>query len=77
MHDPLTVSLVIDPGFCRMASLDLSVPALLAGRAGWLSWDGGGLPIKAAVEVDAPRFEAWLADRLRRPPLERYRSPPS
>jgi len=77
MHDPLTVALVIDPSFCPLASMDLSVPALLAGKAGWLSWDGGGLPVKAAVAVDAPRFESWLADRLSRPPLERYLCPAS
>jgi purine nucleosidase len=75
MHDPLTVAVVIDPAFCRLASMDLSVPALLAGKAPWLSWEAGGLPVKAAVEVDAARFETWLAERLGAPVLDRYIRP--
>jgi purine nucleosidase len=76
MHDPLTVAMVIDPSFCRLASMDLSVPALLTGKGSWLSLDAGGLPVKAAAEVDASRFETWLAERLQAPPLERYRNAP-
>jgi purine nucleosidase len=72
MHDPLTVATVIDPTFCRMACMDLSVPALLTGRGDWLTPDGGGLPVQTAVEVDAPRFEAWLAERLCRAVREVY-----
>lgn len=75
MHDPLTVAVIIDATFCQMASMDLSVPALLTGKGPWLSLDSGGLPVKAASQVDAARFEAWLADRLSAPILERYLSP--
>lgn len=77
MHDPLTVAVVIDPTFCRLTSMDLSVPALLAGKGSWLSLDAGGLPVKAATEVDGPRFEAWLAARLGAQVLTGYTSPPS
>jgi purine nucleosidase len=76
MHDPLTVAMVIDPAFCRLASMDLSIPALLTGKSSWLSLDAGGLPVKAAAEVDAARFETWLAERLQAPLLERYRRAP-
>jgi len=75
MHDPLTVAMVIDPSFCHVASLDLSVPALLTGKGPWLSLDAGGLPVKTATEVDAARFETWLADRLSQPILEQYLAP--
>lgn len=75
MHDPLTVAVVIDPGFCRLASMDLNVPSLLAGQGAWLGPAVGGVPVQAAVEVDAPRFETWLAERLRGPVLDRYRRP--
>lgn len=74
MHDPLTVAVVIDTTFCSVTSMDLSVPALLTGKGPWLTMDSGGLPVKVASEVDAPRFEAWLADRLHAPILERYLS---
>ena len=67
MHDPLTVATVIDPAFCRFESINLSVTALLRGRDDWLSWEGGGLPVRIATEVDAPRFENWLAERLGAP----------
>lgn len=73
MHDPLTVAALIDPSFCRFDTMDLSVPALLAGRGAWLTPDGGGLPVRTAVEVDAARFEDWLARRLCRPILDAYR----
>jgi purine nucleosidase len=73
MHDPLTVAVVVDPAFCRFATMDLSVPVLLSGKGGWLTPDGGGLPVQVAVEVEAARFEAWLAERLCRPVLETYR----
>lgn len=75
MHDPLTVAVLIDATFCRITSMDLSVPALLTGKGPWLSMDAGGLPVKAAVEVDEARFESWLADRLSAPIPERYLSP--
>jgi purine nucleosidase len=75
MHDPLTVAVVIDASFCRIESMDLSVPALLTGKGPWLSRDAGGLPVKAAADVDAARFETWLADRLSAPVLARYLSP--
>jgi len=75
MHDPLTVALVIDPTFCRLETLNLSVPALLLGRDGWLSHDGGGLPVRAATEVDAARFETWLAARLGAPVRDVYHTP--
>ena len=74
MHDPLTVATLIDPSFCRFDTMDLSVPALLSGRGAWLTPDGGGLPVRTAVEVDAARFEDWLARRLCRPVLEAYRA---
>jgi purine nucleosidase len=76
MHDPLTVATVIDPTFCRFEAMNLSVPALLTGKGDWLSWNGGGLPVRTAAEVDAPRFEDWLAERLERPLLDAYRTPP-
>jgi hypothetical protein len=72
MHDPLTVAQIIDPTFCQLTSMDLSVPALLMGRGPWLTLDAGGLPVKAATVVDTPRFEEWLAERLCRPVLGRY-----
>ena len=75
MHDPLTVATVIDPTFCPLTSMDLSVPAFLTGKRDWLSWDGGGLPVWVATEVDAPRFENWLAERLRAPVRDAYRNP--
>jgi len=75
MHDPLTVATVIDPTFCRITSMDLSVPALLTGKGPWLTPDGGGLPVKTATEVDAPRFETWLAERLCRPIRDCYGTP--
>ena len=75
MHDPLTVAVLIDATFCRMTSMDLSVPALLTGKGPWLTLDAGGLPVKVATEVDAARFETWLADRLSTPILERYQAP--
>jgi len=75
MHDPLTVTAVIDPAFFKFTSMDLSVPALLTGKGPWLTVDSGGLPVKVASEVDAPRFEAWLADRLHAPVQERYLAP--
>jgi inosine-uridine nucleoside N-ribohydrolase len=75
MHDPLTVTAVIDASFFQFTSMDLSVPALLTGKGPWLTVDSGGLPVKVASEVDAPRFEAWLADRLHTPVLERYLAP--
>ncbi|MGD9332205.1 MAG: nucleoside hydrolase [Desulfobacterales bacterium] len=77
MHDPLTVALVIDPSFCHIESMDLSVPALLTGKGPWLSLDSGGMPVKAASQVDAPRFESWLAERLGGPVLDRYHHPPA
>ncbi len=76
MHDPLTVAQVIDPTFCHITSMDLSVPALLLGKGSWLTPDGGGLPVKAATAVDTPRFEGWLAERLCRPVLECYTTAP-
>ena len=75
MHDPLTVAMVIEPSFCRLTSMDLSVPALLTGKGPWLTVDSGGLPVKVVSQVDAPRFEAWLADRLHAPVLEHYLAP--
>jgi purine nucleosidase len=75
MHDPLTVAAVIDPAFFQFTSMDLSVPALLTGKGPWLTVDSGGLPVNVASEVDAPRFEDWLADRLHAPILERYLAP--
>jgi len=75
MHDPLTVAAVIDAAFFQFTSMDLSVPALLTGKGPWLTVDSGGLPVKVASEVDAPRFEDWLADRLHAPVLERYLAP--
>lgn len=75
MHDPLTVAVLIDATFCRMTSMDLSVPALLTDKGPWLSLDAGGLPVKAATEVDAARFETWLADRLSTPILAHYHAP--
>jgi purine nucleosidase len=77
MHDPLTIAAIIDPGFCRFTSMDLSVPALLTGKGPWLTPDAGGMPVQAATEVDAHRFEDWLAERLGRPVLDRYREPPA
>ena len=75
MHDPLTVAAVIDPTFFQFTSMDLSVPALLTGKGSWLTVDSGGQPVNVASEVDAPRFEDWLADRLHAPVLERYLAP--
>ena len=75
MHDPLTVAAVIDPTFFQFTSMDLSVPALLTGKGPWLTVESGGLPVNVASEVDAPRFEDWLADRLHAPILERYLAP--
>jgi purine nucleosidase len=73
MHDPLAVATLVDPSFCRFDTMDLSVPALLAGREDWLTPDGGGLPVRTAVAVDAARFEDWLSRRLCRPILDAYR----
>ena len=75
MHDPLTMAAVIDPTFFQFTSMDLSVPALLTGKGSWLTVDSGGQPVNVASEVDAPRFEDWLADRLHAPVLERYLAP--
>ena len=75
MHDPLTVATVIDPTFCRFESINLSVPALLTGKNDWLSWEGVGQPVRIATEVDAPRFENWLAERLGAPLGEAYLLP--
>ena len=73
MHDPLAVATLIDPSLCRFDTMDLSVPALVAGQEPWLTPDGGGLPVRTAVEVEAARFEDWLARRLCRPILDAYR----
>jgi inosine-uridine nucleoside N-ribohydrolase len=73
MHDPLTLGVVIDPGFCGFERLGVDVDRLLAGRSDWLRGDCGSKPVQAAVAVDAPRFESFLTQRLTAAVLDRYR----
>ena len=76
MHDPLTLSVLISPDFCRLDEMYVNVPPLLDDRSGWLQSDPGGVPVQAAVDVDADRFESFLAERLVSPVLEKYRAGP-
>lgn len=74
MHDPLTVGVLIDPGFCRLETLFLDEDAFLSGRSPWINGGPGGLPVEVATDVDAPRFEAFLAERLTGPVLPVYQN---
>ena len=76
MHDPLTVAAVIDPTFCVLETLYLNEQALLNGQSPWLDRQPGGRPVQVATDVDAARFEAFLAARLAQPVLTAYRAPP-
>lgn len=68
MHDPLTVAGVIDPSFCEYASVAVDVERFLAGQGNWLAAEAESPPdwprVAVAVDVDAPRFERFLAERL-------------
>jgi inosine-uridine nucleoside N-ribohydrolase len=74
LHDPLTLGVVMDPGFCRFAELRVDVERLLQEKPDWLAQGGTGRPVRAAVEVAAERFEAFLAERLCAPVRPRYRA---
>jgi purine nucleosidase len=73
MHDPLTVAALIAPDLFRFQRMRLEPEALLNGTIPWLTHAPGGIRARVAVEVDATRFEAFLADRLCQPVLPRYR----
>ena len=73
MHDPLTVAAIIVPEFFRFREMRVETAKLLRGEARWLSDAPSGIRAKVAVDVDAGRFEAWLAERLCRPVRPRYR----
>lgn len=69
MHDPLVVAAVIDPTFCGYANARLDLARFLAERSGWLTADSASTPadwpmVEVAVDVDVPRFEAFLVERL-------------
>ena len=72
MHDPLTIGTLIDPNFCRLEDMSVDVKALLDGRSDWLKNEPGKHPVRAAVDIDAARFESFLAQRLASPVLDKY-----
>ena len=73
MHDPLTIGTLIDPAFCRLEDMSVDVKALLDGRSDWLKNEPGEHPVRAAVDVEAARFESFLAKRLASPVLDKYK----
>lgn len=75
MHDPLTVGAVIDPTFCNLETFYLDEQAFLDGQSPWLDRHPVGRPVRVATDVDASRFEAFLAARLTQPVLMTYRAP--
>lgn len=75
LHDPLTLGVVLDPGFCRWAGMQVDVDRLLAEDPDWLGWSATGVAVQAAVDVEAGRFEDFLAERLQAPVPPRYRTP--
>jgi purine nucleosidase len=68
VHDPLAVATVIDPGLVTLRSLrlDVELESRLAAGATLARLPTAALPANAgvAVDVDAPRFEGWLVERL-------------
>jgi purine nucleosidase len=74
MHDPLTVAAVIDPTFCGLETFYLDEQAFLNGQSPWLDRHPGGRPVQVATDVNALRFEAFLAERLIQPVLPAYRT---
>jgi purine nucleosidase len=74
MHDPLTVAAVIDSTFCDLETFNLDEQAFRDGQSPWLDRQSGGRPVQVATDVDASRFEAFLASRLTQPILTAYRA---
>ena len=68
MHDPLALATVIDSSLCRWRRMHVDTAKLLAGSGDWLGETTEEGQARVAVSVDAPRFEALLDRRLRRPP---------
>jgi inosine-uridine nucleoside N-ribohydrolase len=68
VHDPLAVATVVDPGLVtrRPLRLDVELESRLAAGATLARLPTAALPANAgvAVDVDAPRFEGWLLERL-------------
>jgi purine nucleosidase len=68
VHDPLAVATVVDPGLVTLRSLrlDVELESRLATGATLARLPTEALPANAgvAVDVDAPRFEGWLLERL-------------
>jgi hypothetical protein len=53
----------------------VDVDRLLAEDPEWLGWSATGVAVQAAVDVEAGRFEDFLAERLQAPVPPRYRTP--
>jgi purine nucleosidase len=68
LHDPLAVATVVDPELVtlRPLRLDVELESRLAAGATLARLPTAALPANAgvAVDVDAPRFERWLLERL-------------
>ncbi len=64
MHDPLTLAVVIDPTFCKFSTMHCNLQRFRDGNYPFLVMDDLEPQCKVAVDVDAQRFERWLADRL-------------
>jgi inosine-uridine nucleoside N-ribohydrolase len=67
MHDPLTLSTVIDRTFCKFVKMHCDLDRFRKFNYPFLVMDDAQPQCSVAVDVDAKRFEAWLADRLASP----------
>ena len=64
LHDPLTIALLADPTLVTIERLPLR-PTIVDGTFR-LADDPSAAPLDVAVDVDAPRFVAFLLERLLR-----------
>ena len=71
LHDPLAVATAVDPGLVTLRPLrvDVELESRLAAGATLARTPTDAVPANAAValDVDGPRFEGWLLDRLAGP----------
>jgi inosine-uridine nucleoside N-ribohydrolase len=67
MHDPLTLAVVIDPTFCMFVPMRCDLERFRRWEYPYLYASGDSPQVRVAADVDAPRFEEFLVDRLATP----------
>ena len=67
MHDPLALAVVIDRRFCTFEKMHVDTDRFLAGKQPWLRRKPDFPQAAVAVDVDAEKFEKFLAERLSSP----------